>query len=483
MILKQLTAWILLILSTSVLYAKPLTVDLAVGETYVFTLENGMKKKITVISCDDVRDEFSNAVRKATVTVDVDGYQTTIPVAQYSMPQVVNGVKLDTTITKAYLSNSNNPNVWDLDPDADVRLRLWNPDQPFLEPGTFCYPVKQRWFASQTQMSNEPTFVDGGEDPRRKSIYYHYALDFGGYDQMIRVVAATDGEVVSAAGEIAEDLPEEAAQIVRPRYDVIYLRDNRGWYYRYSHFAAIMPQIKVGYQVKIGEWIGILGKEGASGGWSHLHFGIHGTEGDEKGLIEGYPFIVEAYLNEHPGALLAVARPHHLAKVGEEVLLDGLKSLCQGGKIVSYEWEFTDGEKATGPTVKKVYDSPGVYSEILKVTDNRGQAAYDFAVVHVLAEQNTLDLLPPSIHATYFPTENIKVGDTVYFKARTFRVEGGQEEWDFGDGQTEVTKSKDEFAAISHYYDEPGDYIVTVRRQSANGTSAMAHLVVYVEKE
>ncbi len=462
------------------LEAKPVTVDLAVGDSYTYELKTGEEKKVTVISCHDERDEFRNAVRKATVTVEVDGTQATLPVANYSMPQIVNGVKLDAPVIKAYLSNSGSPDVWDLAPDADVRLRFWDPDQPLLEPGTFRYPVKQLWFASQTQMANEPTFVDGGEDPRRKSIYYHYALDFGGYDRMIRVVAATDGEVVSAADRIDPELPQEGREIVRPRYDVIYIRDNRGWYYRYSHFDAILPHIKVGYKVKMGEWIGILGKEGASGGWSHLHFGIHGTQGDEKGLIEAYPFAVEAYLNEHPGAVLAVARPHHLIKTGDEVVLDGSRSMCDGGEIASYEWEFCDGEKATGPKVKRVYTEPGVYSEIMKVTDNRGQVDVDFAVVHVLAGNNTLDLLPPSIHATYYPTEEIKVNDTVYFKARTFRVEGGQEEWDFGDGSTGVTCSKDEFATISHYYEKPGLYIVTVRRSSANGTTAMAHLKVFV---
>ncbi|RJP19339.1 MAG: PKD domain-containing protein [Candidatus Omnitrophota bacterium] len=471
----------MIFITSSQVRAKPVTVDLAVGESYVYQLKTGEEKKITVLACEDVRDEFRNAVRQATVTVDVDGVQAVIPVAQYTMPRVVNGVKLDAPVIKAYLSNSGSPAIWDLAPDADVRLRCWDPDQPLLEPGTFCYPVKQRWFASQTQMANEPTFVDGGEDPRNKSIYYHYALDFGGYDQMVRVVAATDGDVVSVAGVIDENLPPEGQEIVQPRYDVIYLRDDRGWYYRYSHFAAILPQIKIGYRVKMGEWIGILGKEGASGGWSHLHFGIHGTQGDEKGLIEAYPFAVEAYLNEHPNSVLAVARPHQLVKVGDAVFLNGSNSICDNSEIVAYEWEFHDGTKATGPIVKRVYKQAGVYSEILKVKDNRGQVDVDFAVVHVLDGDNTLTRLPPSIHAAYFPTESIQIDDTVYFKARAFRVTGGREEWDFGDGQTGTTCSKDEFAAISHYYEKPGLYIVTVKRTSQNGTTAMAQLKVFVE--
>jgi hypothetical protein len=40
--------------------------------------------------------------------------------------------------------------------------------------------VKQRWFATTTQMSNEPSFVDGSETPWSQKIYYHYGLDTGG---------------------------------------------------------------------------------------------------------------------------------------------------------------------------------------------------------------------------------------------------------------------------------------------------------------
>jgi len=463
--------------------AKPVTVDLAVGESCTYKLKNGKTKRITLVSYGETRDVFRNAVRDATVEIDVDGTRATLGVALYNLPRIVNGLKVDAAVTKGYLSNSGSPEVWDLDPDADARLRFWDPDQPLLEPGTFAYPVKQCWFASDTQMANDPCYVDGGEDPTRKSIYYHYALDFGGYDHLVPVVAATDGEVVSAAGEVSEDLSEEGKQFVRPRYDVVYIRDPRGWYYRYSHFSSILPHVKVGHQVKMGEWIGILGKEGASGGWSHLHFGINGVEGDERGQINAYPFAVEAYLNEHPGALLAVARPHKLVQTGERVTLDASNSICDGGRIVSYEWEFQDGSAATGPVVEKVYNTPGAYSEILRVKDNRGQIDVDFAVVHVLAGENTLEKLPPSIHLTYYPTENITVGQEVFFKARTFRVEGGEEEWDFGDERYGVTESLNDFATISHHYNQPGLYIVTVQRESKNGTKATARLKVFVHEK
>lgn len=463
--------------------AKPVIVDLAVGESVVYKLKDGAEKKITLLAVHETRDVFRHAVRYAEVQVDVDGTQAAIPVALYNLPRVVNGVKIDAAVTRGYLGNSSDPEIWALQPKADARLRFWDPDQPLLEPGTFGYPVKQRWFASDTQMANDPCFVDGGEDPDRKSIYYHYGLDIGGYDHWVPVLAATDGEVISAAGEVSERLTENEKAAVSPRYDVVYLKDARGWVYRYSHFSAILPHVQVGQKVKMGEWIGILGKEGASGGWSHLHFDIQGTEGSERGLINGYPFLVEAYLREHPGALLAVARPHKLVRAGDEVELDGSNSISDGHTIVSYEWQFQDGTTASGPKVKRSYSKPGAYSEILRVKDSQGNEDVDFAVVHVLAGENTRDYLHPSIHATYYPTEGIKPGDEVYMKARTFRVQGGKEHWDFGDGSTGVTCSMNDYASISHHYDKPGLYIATVTRDSDNGTSATARLKIIVESK
>ena len=163
--------------------AEPVIVDLAVGESYVFELKDGSKKPITVLSSREERDPFRNAIRRAEVDVDVDGVKATIPVALYNLPQVVNGVKLDAAVTKGYPQNSSSPQIWALAPDADVRLRFWNPDEPLLSPGTFVYPLKQRWFASDTQMANDPAMWMVERTPT-KSIYYHYDLDFGGYDHL-----------------------------------------------------------------------------------------------------------------------------------------------------------------------------------------------------------------------------------------------------------------------------------------------------------
>src|SRR5262249_14878233 len=188
----------------------------------------------------------------------------------------------------------------------------------------------------------------------------------------------------------------------------------------------------------MGQRIGLRGKEGGSGGWSHLHFDISGRQPSGKwGIIEGYAFLWEAYLCEHRPGLLAVARPHHLAAVGEKVVLDGSRSWSSSGKIRQYQWTFTDGATASGRAVERSYSKPGVYSEVLRITDDRGRIDHDFAIVNVL-DPSKPDLLPPSIHAVYHPTVGIKPGEPVTFLVRTFRTTDGKETWDFGDGSPKV---------------------------------------------
>src|SRR5205814_8467108 len=113
--------------------------------------------------------------------------------------------------------------------DKYARVRLWPAKSPLVKPGTFLYPAKQRWFASGTQMANEPVHVDGGENPLVKQVYYHYGLDIGGAEGLVEVIAATDGLVVSSGKAV---LPGYDDSPVQPRYDVIYVLDERGWYYR-----------------------------------------------------------------------------------------------------------------------------------------------------------------------------------------------------------------------------------------------------------
>jgi hypothetical protein len=345
-----------------------------------------------------------------------------------------------------------------------------------MQDGEFGFPLRQRWLATHTQMSNEPTYVDHGEQGSRRRIYYHAGLDQGGAEGMAQVVAATAGQVVSLGNDVlpayAKDTP------VAKRYDVIYLLDSRGWFYRYSHLASFEPGLRLGQSVGRGDRLGLLGKEGGSGGWSHLHFEAVSRQPSGKwGTQEGYAFLWEAAIREQKPEVVAVARPHRVASPGESVLLDGSRSWAASGKMARHEWRFTDGTTASGARVRRTYPKAGTYSEVLKVTDSRGRVAYDFATVNVLES--------PTIHAAFHPTLGIRAGQEVTFKVRTFGTTEGEERWDFGDGTPAVAVrsdgnvkqlAKDGYAITTHSFARPGDYVVRVDR-----TTAVAHLWVHVD--
>src|SRR5262245_24134964 len=363
-------------------------VDLNVGEAQEVELANGKKVTVKLLDLKEKRDELRDAVRRAEVQVEVAGEKITLVSANYRLPVRVAGVQIDCAVTKGYLKN-NSETVGGKDPwglDKDARLRLWPAGSPLKNPDTFRYPAKQRWFASATQIANEPVHVDGGENALVKRIYYHYGLDIGGAEAMVELIAATDGLVISSGKAV---LPGYDDSPVKPRYDVVYLLDPRGWFYRYSHLHRIAADIKPGAKVKMGQRIGLLGKEGGSGGWSHLHFDISGRQPSGKwGINEGYAFLWEAYVREAKPKVLAVARPHQLAAVGEKIVLDGSRSWSATGQITAYEWTFSDGQTATGKTTERIYTKPGFYSEVLKITDGAGRVDYDFGVVNVVDKEH-----------------------------------------------------------------------------------------------
>jgi len=462
-------------------------VDLDVGEQAEVELSNGKTATVKLLGLEEIRDTLRNAVRQARVTVEVNGREVTLVSAYYRLPVTVGDVQIDCAITRGCVQEGKNP--WEL--DADARLRLWPAGSPWIRPGTFTYPAAQRWFASDTQMANDPVYVDGGEIPANKSIYYHWGLDIGGAEALVEVQAATDGVVLSAGKEVTESAEDRSR--ISPRYDVIYLRDTRGWYYRYSHLNSIEPWVKPGAKVKQGQKIGVLGKEGGSGGWSHLHFDIKGPQPSGRyGIIEGYAFLWQAYHAERGTKLQAVARPHHVTWTGDEVTLDGTRSWSSKGPehIKSHQWTFCDGTTASGARVARRYERSGVYSEILEVTDDEGRVDYDFAVVQVI-DRDQPERVPLSIHAVYWPTFDIKVGDPVTFKVRSFRVgpDEGHEVWDFGDGSptvqvqsdgNAVKLAKDGYAVTTHRYGQPGHYLVSVERTNDRGQTATGHLHVRI---
>ena len=355
------------------------------------------------------------------------------------------------------------------------------------------YPVKQKWFATKTQAGSTPCW---GNDPASKSIYYHTGFDIGGAEGINEIVSATNGLVISAKGKT---LPEYSDLNLRAMgwKDAVYIMDSRGWFILYAHLDSVDTLINSGDKVKIGQRIGYIGKQSTSGGWVHLHFDIKNREtlSGKWWTEDAYVYGLESYVRQYKPGIIAVARPHRLVWTGQEAILDGSKSKSIDGEITSWEWTFSDGTTASGAVQKKSYQTPGEYSEILKVTDSKGNVDFDFAAVEVIDRNNPVQI--PYMHASYYPTIGIKPGDPVTFLVRTFfrgsvlRCNTGEEVWDFGDGSPEVNVKSEfdpkhqiqgKYAETAHSFSNPGHYIVTVSRTNECGFNTLTHLHVEVDE-
>jgi len=272
---------------------------------------------------------------------------------------------------------------------------------------------------------------------------------------------------------------------------VVWILTDWGWYIRYSHMDSVEPEIRTGSRVSMNQRIGLIGKQGGSGGWVHLHFEMMNREtaSGNWGTEEAYAYVWEAYVNQYHPDIIAVARPHQLVWTGQPALQDCSKSRSLNGEIVNYEWTFSDGSSAKGAIQERSYQDPGEYSEILKVTDSQGHVDYDFSVVQ-LYDPDVHGRTIPTIQPAFHPTLDIHPGDPVTFLVRTFNTATGSETWDFGDGSPTVSVVSEtvdrrnytagKFAETIHSFEEPGDYIVTVERSDEAAIKATAHLHVVV---
>ncbi len=459
------------------------TIDLKIGDAVSVELTDKSIARVRVIELQETRDSVRKAIRQATVRLEINGVEATLVSGNYQLPKTVGGVQVDCPATRGLNESvSSRDDPWGL--QSDVRLRLWPAGSNWIAPDQFVYPLKQRWFASATQMSNEPSYVDGGDAPLNRSIYYHYGLDIGGAEGLTEVLAATDGVVVSAAMETE---PTVTSPPVAARGDVIYIRDSRNWYYRYSHLQRI--DVRLGDRVSKGQMIGLLGKEGATA-WSHLHFDIKAIQPSGKwGIEDGYAFLWQAYRQQHQPKLQAVARPHQLIYAGEAAVLDAALSWCESAKIARYEWTFSDGTTSDRPRVERQYSEPGQYCETLKVFDSDGRMSIDFATVLVI-DRALVQQDSPTLHASYWPTLDIRPKDPVVFKVRAFACQPLGETWDFGDGTPSVKvrsdanadrHAKNGYAEVEHRFDKPGDYLVSVQHPGRDGHPMTARLHVRVE--
>lgn len=219
----------------------------------------------------------------------------------------------------------------------------------------------------------------------------------------------------------------------------------------------------MGSRIEKGQKLGILGKTGPSGNYSHLHIGSYLSEADLDNdrmnrRLNLYPWLIATYQQQYQKMLYAVARSHQTISTGEKVLFDGSNSLGFGAKIVSYKWILPDGQSVSGITAEKKFDKPGVYIAELWITDEAGHKDVDFSKTRVFTA-STPEGSIPTIFMTHYPTNNIAVNQPVFFRFWLQGVKDKPVKVDFGDGS--VINDYFSYTEISHRFKSPGIHIVT----------------------
>jgi len=337
--------------------------ELNVGQTREITLTNGESVKLTLLGIDEARDDVRNAIREVKLRVKVDGEEVVLSCGNYNLPVSIGKVNIDCPAAKNYLSNSMR-DFWKITKDA--RFRLWPKDSPYIEEGTFGYPIKQRWMANFTHSGNEPSLTGWGVRFDWEKVYYHEGHDIGGADGMDEILSATDGRVISIRNETLEgfeDMP------IGGREDRLIIVDERNWICFYSHLDSTNPSIKPGDKVKKGDKLGLIGKKGGSGGIVHLHFGIFCKDelSDEWKVEDAYPYLWEAYKNEYEPKLKAIARPLQVLLSVQAARFDGSKSMGLDNPIVSYEWYYGDGTALVETTSEGITKKNHSSGELVKI--------------------------------------------------------------------------------------------------------------------
>ncbi len=176
----------------------------------------------------------------------------------------------------------------------------------------------------------------------------------------------------------------------------------------------------------------------------------------------------------------ANAGANKTSKVGQSVSFNGSGSSDSDGSIISYAWDFGDGDSSIGSVVSHTYSAAGAYTASLTVTDNDGATDTDTVLV-TISESSTP---PPSTNKTPKAVAGsdikVKVGEQVHFDGSGSSDSDGSiisYAWDFGDSRDSNEKEP------LHSYATPGVYKVTLVVTDNNGGTDSDVIYVTVEQE
>ncbi|HAK93632.1 MAG TPA: hypothetical protein DCM87_01145, partial [Planctomycetes bacterium] len=296
-------------------YSTQRFVCLDVGASHVVRLKDGRERRLALESVVERSDGVIALVRRADVTVAIDGAKLALVCEPYRMPVEHDGLRLQADTTSAWT-----------DIPGRVHFSLWDASEPIVDTDRFVFPLPAYRFLSHgTQGHNEPVHLgDRDGDPDGQRFHHNYGFDLAGFDGKEPVASCVDGTVLYANPEDGTLAVEDAAGIV----------------FMYGHMDSILPAVRAGAKIARGAPAGTVGRKGGSGNFSHLHVGMFLRAEDFFAdrpwrAFNFYPWLVEAYRRAAGTRLMAVARPYVAALTGEKIAFDASRSLVFGSTISS----------------------------------------------------------------------------------------------------------------------------------------------------
>ena len=124
--------------------------------------------------------------------------------------------------------------------------------------------------------------------------------------------------------------------------------------------------------------------------WSSIsNYSVRVMAQDENSMNSSWSPVLNVTVSQAgPGEIPPVAdiNVSSNALVNQTIVFDASGSYDMDGVIVSYQWDFGDGETGTGVNSEHVYKKPGEYTVTLIVTDNNGNTYSKTIIVNVASE-------------------------------------------------------------------------------------------------
>jgi len=166
---------------------------------------------------------------------------------------------------------------------------------------------------------------------------------------------------------------------------------------------------------------------------------------------------------------VAVPNGPYAGTEGVPTTFDGSASYDPDGSIISYEWDFGDGDAATVPKPTHTYIQDGSYTVILTVTDNDGAAGTNATTATIADTGPTAEFSASSTTGPEPLTVSFSDSSTSYDNVTAW-------DWDFeNDDAIDSTEQNP-----TYLYAEEGTYTVTLTIYETDGNSDTLTKVEYI---